>query len=77
LFEKRDDLAEAQSSGALSTARRKIISELLASEQVQDEFDKDAFSKLVEAVRVYSREEIIFIFKDGSEVKADLGAEAA
>ena len=41
------------------------------------EFDKDAFSKMIEAVRVYSREEIIFIFKDGTEVKADLGTEAA
>jgi len=77
LFEKRDDLAEAQSTGALSVARRKIITELLESEQARDEFDKDAFSKLIEVVRVYSREEIIFIFKDGSEVKADLGAEAA
>ena len=77
LFEKRDDLAEAQSAGALSTARRKIISELLESEQARTEFDKDAFSKLIEAVRVYSRDEIIFIFKDGTEVKADLGTEAA
>jgi len=77
LFEKRDDLADAQSAGALSVARRKMIAELLATEQAQDEFDKDVFAKLIEAVRVYSRAEIIFIFKDGSEVKADLGAEAA
>lgn len=73
LFEKRDDLAEAQSTGALSTARRMMISELLESERTQTEFDKDVFSKLIETVRVYSRDDITFFFKDGTEVKADLG----
>lgn len=72
LFEKRDDLAEAQSTGALSTARRKMISDLLESERAQTEFDKDVFSKLIEAVRIYSRDDITFIFKNGTEVKADL-----
>ena len=74
---KRDDLTEAQNTGALSVARRKMISELLANEQAQDEFDKDAFAKLIEVVRVYSRDEVIFIFKDGTEVKADTAAIAA
>lgn len=73
LFEKRDDLADAQSTGALSIARRKMIAEILQGEQVQTEFDKDVFSKLIEAVQVYSRDEIIFTFRDGTEVKADLG----
>ena len=73
LFAKRDDLAEAQNNGALSIARRKLISELLENEQARTEFDKDVFAKLIEVVRVYSRDEIIFIFKDGTEVKADLG----
>jgi DNA invertase Pin-like site-specific DNA recombinase len=73
LFEKRDDLEEAQSAGALSMARRQIISGLLESEREQTEFDKDVFAKLIEAVRVYSRDDITFIFKDGTEVKADLG----
>lgn len=76
LFDKRDDLAEAQSTGALSVARRKMISELLANEQKAEDFDKDAFAKLIEVVRVYSRDEIIFIFKDGTEVKADTGTDA-
>ena len=75
LFEKRDDLEEAQSHGALSAARRKMISELLENENAQAEFDKDVFIKLVEAIRVYSRDDITFIFKDGTEVKADLGTE--
>lgn len=66
------DLAEAQSTGALSTARCKIINELLESESQQDSFDKDTFTKLVETVRVYSRDHITIIFKDGTEIKADL-----
>ncbi len=73
LFEKRDDLSEAQSNGALSAARRKRIANLLGSETEQAEFDKDVFTKTVETVRVYGRDDITFIFKDGTEVKADLG----
>lgn len=71
LFQKRDDLAETQSTGALSAARSKMIVEVLQGEQSQAEFDKDVFSKLVEVIQVYSRSDIIFIFKDGTEVKAD------
>lgn len=74
LFEKRDDLSDAQGAGALSAARRKMISELLENEREQTEFDKDVFCKLIETIQVYSRDEIIFIFRDGTEVKADLGA---
>ncbi|HKL93839.1 MAG TPA: hypothetical protein VJZ69_00985, partial [Clostridia bacterium] len=73
LFAERDDLEEAQSTGALSVARRKMISDLLQSEQAQTEFDRDVFSKLIEVVRVYNRDDITFIFKDGTEVKANLG----
>jgi t-SNARE complex subunit (syntaxin) len=73
LFEKRDDLEEAQSHGALSATRHKMISELLENEQAQTEFDRDVFQKLIEAVRVYGRDDITFIFKDGTEVKANLG----
>ncbi len=68
---ERDDLEEAQSTGALSVARRKMISDLLQSEQAQTEFDRDVFSKLIEVVRVYNRDDITFIFKDGTEVKVD------
>ena len=71
LFAKRDDLAEAQSTGALSTARCKMINELIESEAKQDSFDKDIFTKLVETIRVYRRDHITIIFKDGTEIKAD------
>jgi primase-polymerase (primpol)-like protein len=74
LFEKWDDLAEAQNTGALSMARHKIISELLEDERTRTEFDKDAFAKLIEVVRVYGRDDIRFIFKDGAEIRAELGA---
>lgn len=70
LFEQRDGLAEAQNTGALSMARRKMISELLEDERTRTEFDKDAFAKLIEVVRVYGRDDIRFIFKDGTEVRA-------
>ncbi len=74
LFEQRDELTEAQSTGALSAARRKIISELLEDERVRTEFDKDAFAKLIEVVRVFGRDDIRFIFKDGTEVRTSVSA---
>ena len=74
LFAKRDELTEAQSAGALSATRRKMISDILENEQTQTGFDKDVFSKLVESIRVYGRDEITFIFRDGTEVKAETGA---
>lgn len=72
LFIERDELAELHNTGILSQARRKIIAEILGSEKYQTEFDRDIFSNLVEGLRVYDRENIVFIFKDGAEVKAEI-----
>ncbi|NCA92527.1 hypothetical protein EOM82_04665 [bacterium] len=73
LFIERDELAELHNTGILSQARRKIIADILGSEKYQTEFDRDIFSNLVEGIRVYDRENIVFIFKDGAEVKAEIG----
>lgn len=72
LFIKRDGLIEAQSKGALSQARQEMLSDFLNNEKKQTEFDKDIFCKLVEMIQVKTREDITFVFKDGTEVKADL-----
>lgn len=72
LFIKRDGLIEAQSKGALSQARQEMLTNFLNNEQKQTEFDKDIFCKLVEMIRVKTRDDITFVFKDGTEVKANL-----
>ena len=53
-----------------------MISDLLATEQTQTAFDRDIFAKLVEAIRIFGDDEIVFIFKDGTEVKAEFSKAA-
>ena len=43
----------------------------------QAEFDKDIFARLVDTVVIKSREDITFILKDGTEVKAETAADIA
>ncbi|MDI9486726.1 MAG: hypothetical protein QM214_02265, partial [Bacillota bacterium] len=71
LFKQRDELIAEQSDGALSKSQYKMLTDFLKNEQKQTEFDKDVFTKLIEKIIVNSREDITFIFKDGTEVKAD------
>ena len=71
LFKQRDELITEQSDGALSKSQYKMLTDFLKNEQKQTEFDKDVFTKLIEKIIVNSREDITFIFKDGTEVKAD------
>ncbi len=69
LFKQRDELMAEQSDGALSKSQYKMLTDFLKNEQKQTEFDKDVFIKLVEKIIVNSREDITFIFKDGTEIK--------
>ena len=40
-------------------------------------FDKDIFARLVDTIRIKSRDHIVFILKDGTEVKAETAADIA
>lgn len=71
LFKQRDEFMAEQSDGALSKSQYKMLKDFLKKEQKQTEFDKDVFTKLIEKIIVNSREDITFIFKDGTEVKAE------
>ena len=46
-----------------------MLKDFLKNEEKQKEFDKDVFTKLIDKVIVHSREEITFVFKDGTEIK--------
>jgi hypothetical protein len=72
LFKQRDELIAEQSEGALSKAQYKMLTDFLKKEQKQTAFDKDVFTKLVDKVIVNSREDICFVFKDGTEVRENL-----
>ena len=46
-----------------------MLTDFLKNEQKQTEFDKDVFTKLIEKIIVNSREDITFVFKEGTEIK--------
>jgi site-specific DNA recombinase len=68
LFRQRDELTAEQSEGALFNAQYKMLKDFLKDEQKQTEFDKDIFMELVAKVVVKSRDDITFVFSDGTEV---------
>ena len=58
-------------SGSQSIAQA-VIADILSKAEAQAEFDRDIFTRLVDTIIVKSRDNIIFILKDGSEVKASV-----
>gem|GEM_PF-2825329 len=70
LFERREDLTGQQNIAILNTTRQKMLDDVLENITRQITFDKDIFTQLIAAVRIKSRTDIIFEFKDGTEVKA-------
>ena len=76
LFVDRDLIATQRSTATLSKAFQAVVADFLSKAGAQAEFDKDIFMRLVDTVRIKSRDHLTFILKDGTEVKADLRAAA-
>ena len=68
LFIERDSIMTQRSTATLSQAYQALIADILNKAGKQAEFDRDIFTKLVDLVKIKSREDIIFILKDGTEV---------
>ena len=77
LFIEREQIAEQKSTATLSKAYQDIVAEFLRKARAQAEFDKDIFARLVDTIRIKSRDDITFILKDGTEVKAETAADKA
>jgi len=71
LFAERDKFSEQNGTAILSKAFSEMIAGFIATAKAQTEFDKDVFTRLVAAVRIKSRDDIIFELRDGTEAKAD------
>ncbi|MDD4002975.1 MAG: recombinase family protein [Clostridia bacterium] len=72
LFIERDLIAEQRNTATLSKAFQEVVAEFLSKAGAQAEFDRDIFARLVDKIIVKSRENIIFVLKDGTEVKTVL-----
>jgi hypothetical protein len=72
LFRQRDELTADQSEGALFNAQYKMLAKFLKNERKQEKFDKDVFMKLVAKVVVKSRNDIMFVFNDGTDANISM-----
>ena len=70
LFAERDRIAEQRNTATLSKAFQAVVADFLSKAGAQAEFDRDIFARLVDTVRIKSRDNIIFVLKDGTQVKA-------
>ena len=70
LFAERDLVAEQRKTVTLSKAFQAVVADFLSTAGAQAEFDRDVFARLVDSIIVKSRDNIIFILKDGTEVLA-------
>ena len=70
LFIERDLIAEQRNTATLSKAFQEVVAEFLSKAGEQEEFDRDIFARLVDKIIIKSRENMIFVLKDGTEVIA-------
>jgi DNA invertase Pin-like site-specific DNA recombinase len=70
LFAEKDKLSEQRSASTLNKKYGDIVASLLGCTEEQATFDKEIFAKLVDTIIVKSREHIVFLLKDGTEVRA-------
>jgi len=69
LFIERDAITEQRSTATLSKALKEVVADFLSKAGEQAEFDKDIFTRLVDKIIIKSRDNIIFVLKDGTELK--------
>jgi superfamily I DNA and RNA helicase len=74
LFIERDAIDAQKSTATLSKAFQAVVAEFLSNAELTAEFDKEIFTRLVDRIIVKNRDNVIFVLKDGTEVKADLSA---
>jgi hypothetical protein len=69
LFVERDKILSEQKTATLSKAFQAVVAEFISKAGEQAEFDKDIFTRLVDKICIKGREKIVFVMKDGTEVK--------
>ena len=69
LFISRDDILTKRNQATLSKAYQAVIAEVIKKAGEHNEFDRDIFTKLVDTIVVKGRDNILFVLKDGREVR--------
>lgn len=69
LFIQRDNLIEQRGAATLDKTFQDLFTEFFSAAKEQTAFDREIFARLVTAVRIKDKTDIVFELKDGSEIK--------
>lgn len=72
LFAQRDKLVELNTAVSLAKVKGEIVEKFLTEQTQLQKFDRDVFEKLVEKVIIKGKDNIMFEFKDGTSLKAEI-----
>ncbi len=72
LFAQRDKLVELNTAASLAKVKGEIVERFLTEQTHLENFDRDVFEKLVEKVIIKGKDNIMFEFKDGTSLKAEI-----
>ena len=72
LFAQRDKLVELNTAASLAKVKGEIVERFLNEQTKLENFDRDVFEKLVEKVIIKGKDNIMFEFKDGTSLKAEI-----
>jgi site-specific DNA recombinase len=72
LFAQRDKLVELNTAASLAKVKGEIVGRFLNEQTKLEKFDRDVFEKLVEKVIIKGKDNIMFEFKDGTSLKAEI-----
>jgi hypothetical protein len=70
-FAQHDALLDERGAAQLDKAVQEIFADFFSEATEQTVFDKEVFMRLVKAVKILSKDDIIFELRDGTEIKGD------
>jgi DNA invertase Pin-like site-specific DNA recombinase len=71
LFAQHDALLDERGAAQLDKAVQEMFADFFSEATEQKAFDKEVFMRLVKAVKILSKDDIIFKLRDGIEIKGD------
>ena len=69
LFAEYDEILDQRGSARLDMAMQEMFAQFFAAATESTTFDKEIFTRLVKMVKLFSKENIVFVLRDGTEIK--------
>ena len=71
LFTEREAILEQRGAALLDKAVQELFTQFMSAAREQEAFDKEVFTRLVKSVKVFGKDNIVFEFRNGIEIKGD------